>query len=222
MSRYLPALLLIVLSVTSGCAQSPSRWRDQATVALAQIRAKGINEMFPIEYTSVISAVDDGDKFLHDDVDTADDYYRLAVAKSRMLERELAQFQERQAEVKRHRELAEEENKRIQDVKQKEKVGQPAFVPTAPRKSPPESAGDADKTLPLNHTVKRGETLPQIAAQPDVYNDYRLWPLLYRANRDQISDPKHIWPGQVLRIPRNASREELAEARRYSLSKPIR
>jgi nucleoid-associated protein YgaU len=68
----------------------------------------------------------------------------------------------------------------------------------------------------------RGETLPQIAAQSDVYNDLTVWPLLYRANRDQIRDPGHIWPGQVLRIPRNLSREEIAEARRYSQDKPLR
>jgi nucleoid-associated protein YgaU len=79
-----------------------------------------------------------------------------------------------------------------------------------------------EKSLPVYHTVMRGETLPQIAGEPEAYNDQTLWPLLYRANRDQIRDPGHIRPGQVLRIPRNVSREEIAEARRYGQEKPLR
>jgi nucleoid-associated protein YgaU len=66
-----------------------------------------------------------------------------------------------------------------------------------------------------------GETLPLIAAQPEVYGDATLWPLLYRANRDQIRDPRHLWPGQVLRIPRTFSREDLTEARRFAQDKQL-
>jgi nucleoid-associated protein YgaU len=68
----------------------------------------------------------------------------------------------------------------------------------------------------LRYTVRRGETLPQIAARTEVYNDSSLWPLIYRANRDQIRDPKQLWPGQVLKIPRHFSRDEALEAKRYS------
>jgi nucleoid-associated protein YgaU len=31
--------------------------------------------------------------------------------------------------------------------------------------------------------------------------DPTLWPLLYRANRDQIKDPSLLYPGQRLTIP---------------------
>ena len=67
-----------------------------------------------------------------------------------------------------------------------------------------------------SYTVRRGETLPQIAARSEIYNDSSLWPLIYRANRDQIRDPKQLWPGQVLKIPRQFTRDEALEAKRYS------
>ena len=73
--------------------------------------------------------------------------------------------------------------------------------------------------VPTSYTVRRGETLPQISARTEIYNDPTLWPILYRANRDQIRDPKRLWPGQVLVIPRNFSRDEATEARRYSNKK---
>jgi nucleoid-associated protein YgaU len=53
----------------------------------------------------------------------------------------------------------------------------------------------------LVHIVEEGETLWSIAAQPDVYADPYLWPVIYKANRDQIQDPARIYPTQRLRIP---------------------
>ncbi len=79
-------------------------------------------------------------------------------------------------------------------------------------KEPPQS-------LPTSYTVRRGETLPQISARTEIYNDSTLWPIIYRANRDQIRDPKRLWPGQVFVIPRNYTRDEAVEARRYSNKK---
>ena len=64
------------------------------------------------------------------------------------------------------------------------------------------SPKEAPVQLPSTYTVRRGETLPQIAGRTEIYNDATLWPLIYRANRDQIRDPKQLWPGQVLTIPR--------------------
>jgi nucleoid-associated protein YgaU len=49
------------------------------------------------------------------------------------------------------------------------------------------------------HEVRRGETLASIARA--TLGDARLWPALYRANRDQIKDPAVLHPGQRLHVP---------------------
>ena len=49
------------------------------------------------------------------------------------------------------------------------------------------------------HVVRPGESLWRIAAAAT--GDATLWPLLYRANRDQIKDPSLLYPGQRLTIP---------------------
>ncbi len=64
-----------------------------------------------------------------------------------------------------------------------------------------------------NYRVRSGENLFAIAARRKVYGDALLWPLLYKANRDQIKDPQQIYPGQVLTIPRDVSEEEKEKAR---------
>lgn len=49
------------------------------------------------------------------------------------------------------------------------------------------------------HVVEKGETLSKIAAQ--YYGDRRLYPKIFDANRDILSDPDKIKPGQKLLIP---------------------
>lgn len=67
----------------------------------------------------------------------------------------------------------------------------------------------ADETVRAVHEVQPGESLWVIAA--NTIGDPTLWPALYRANRDQIKDPRLLYPGQRLAIPEvdPAQREEV-------------
>ena len=60
--------------------------------------------------------------------------------------------------------------------------------------------GTATATAPATtYTVKAGDTLSAIAKQH--LGDANKYMKIYEANRDQLSDPDKIKPGQVLRIP---------------------
>jgi nucleoid-associated protein YgaU len=54
------------------------------------------------------------------------------------------------------------------------------------------------------YTVKPGDTLSKIAKQ--VLGDGNAYMEIFNANRDQLSDPDKIKPGQVLKIPQPARR----------------
>ena len=57
-------------------------------------------------------------------------------------------------------------------------------------------------TAQSTYTVKPGDTLSKIAKE--MLGDTRAYHEIFEANRDQLSDPDKIKPGQVLRIPSHA------------------
>ncbi len=221
-----PFLLInILFCLVSGCAPALPVWRQDARVVFERARMNGADKLLPDECRSVGETLLLGESLLQDDEpEEADKYFHLAWTKGKLLEVDLLKEKFRLAYIARLKEAAEQRERERQQALQEEHNRllreQAAATEAAEREK--KAKPNKEKPLPDYHTVLRGETLPQIAAQADVYGDQNLWPLLYRANRDQISDPGHIRPGQILRIPRNVSKEEIAEARRYSQEKPLR
>jgi nucleoid-associated protein YgaU len=55
------------------------------------------------------------------------------------------------------------------------------------------------KAATRTYTVESGDSLSAIALS--VYGDAGRWPEIFEANKDQLSNPNLIHPGQKLRIP---------------------
>jgi LysM repeat protein len=67
--------------------------------------------------------------------------------------------------------------------------------PSLPQPQQQAAAAPAART----YEVKSGDSLSKIAKQ--FYGDASKYPKIFEANRDQLSDPDKIKPGQKLRIP---------------------
>jgi nucleoid-associated protein YgaU len=61
------------------------------------------------------------------------------------------------------------------------------------------SGGTATATASKTYTVKAGDTLSKIAKQH--LGDANSYMKIYELNRDQLSNPDMIKPGQVLKLP---------------------
>lgn len=190
-----------------------------------------VQRLMPQEYQSLLETFEHGEAvfYVRRRDDEADAYYLLVLQKGVVLrenlrllkERMLAEERERAAEEAARAEeerLTREAAAAVERQRQQEqlKAAAEARAAQAARTSAPVREREVAPPQPSVYTVRRGETLPQIAARPEIYNDSSLWPLIYRANRDQIRDPKRLWPGQSLRIPRRFSRDEALEAKRFS------
>jgi LysM domain len=210
-----------------GCIMQPPLWRAETKLLLDRAQLNEAAQMVPEEYASVVTALNAADSmFQRGLVDEAELEYKQALTKARMLENRLYAEQlkrstEAQArveadllKVERQRAIFEDQRRLHWEEQQNQVVKSETVQIEAEPK--PEKPIRKEPAPAVNYTVKRGESLPQIASRPEVYGDSQLWPLLYRSNRDQISDPRRIWPGQVLKIPRTMSADEVAEARRYA------
>jgi LysM repeat protein len=101
--------------------------------------------------------------------------------------------------------------------KRMEELGYEIAQQREPSQKPPassEASAPPPESFPTIYVVKKGDTLPSIAARHEIYNDSFMWPLIYKANRDQIKDPRVLYTGQDLKIPREMGLEEIIVARR--------
>jgi len=64
----------------------------------------------------------------------------------------------------------------------------------------------------IMYTVAKGDNLWNISAKDTIYGNPYHWPLIYKANADQIQDPDLIFPGQEFGISRTNSDDEVAKA----------
>jgi len=67
-----------------------------------------------------------------------------------------------------------------------------------------------EEALVKSYTVVKGDCLWRIAKKPEHYGNGFAWPVIYKANRDQIKDPNLIFPKQIFKIP-NLTEEEKAK-----------
>jgi nucleoid-associated protein YgaU len=215
----------LLLCYTAACAPAPARFRDQAAASLERVKGRGGKTIFPAEFKSAMQALQKGDTLLNEkEPADAESYFYLTLMKGALLEKELGEEMARRKEAK----LRAKERKRGQLERRRQEEAARLIEARAEALAQKET-GEVGRRKARSqahpqvsfYTVRHGESLPLIASQLEVYGDRNLWPLIYRANRDQISDPQHIWPGQVLKVPRNLGRDDLEQARRYAQERPL-
>jgi nucleoid-associated protein YgaU len=62
------------------------------------------------------------------------------------------------------------------------------------------------KTYKVRYIPENRDCLWKIAGYKFIYNNARLWPKIYRANKSKIKNPDLIYPGQVFKIPPKKSK----------------
>lgn len=192
-----------------GCAKPPRHELQAARLAVARAYAAGAADLATAEYQAASDALSDGERLAREgNYQMAREILPFAEARAQraiLRAREEQSIRELQ-KIREQQQAVQQESKRPPTESTKKAISIP---PTVKRKTLPEPPPP-----PLTrYVVNEGEVLWGIAARKDVYADPLLWPVIYKANRDQIKDPRRIYPGQVLSIPRGISNAEAQEAR---------
>ncbi len=208
-------VILALAALLGGCASPPREELQAARTALARAYAADAPELAPNEYQDAKEALRDGEELIRrkkyglakEVLPFAEAHAQRAILKAREEQTNLELQKVREQELARAREQAAENTvpvKRPPSEPTKQAISKTLDARPKPKPAP---------LMPSIYKVRGGETLWTIAARQDIYSDALLWPLIYQSNRDQIKDPRQIYPGQQLTIPRRLSEEEKTEAR---------
>ncbi len=218
----LRCLIFITLAVLlCSCAKPPHQELEAAEYMIGKAYSMQADEFAPSEYQAARTALDDGREAIQQsDYNDARDSLKFAVQHAEravVVTEEVKARREAEAKERAAAEEAARQAAQLANLAEKEKVTKPEVPkPTQPKKKPKPKITPAN-----NYNVGNGETLWTISAQPEVYNEGLLWPLLYQANRDQIKDPRQIFPGQTLSIRRDMNQAELDDARQRARESDI-
>jgi len=180
-------MMMLVLGLVAGCASTPEDGAaDQATAEQAIADAKSSNaqaKKMNAEWRDTGKIIASAEAAL------ADGDYAKAI--------ELANKAQRQAETAMKQAKAEEA--RLKDS------GAIAGTSASEDSSSSKQGGAAMSGGENSYEVVGGDNLWNISAKDSIYSNPYQWPLIYKANRDQIKDADLIHPGQVFDIDRSAS-----------------
>lgn len=213
-------IFIAITALLSSCAKPPHQELDAAEYMVGKAYAMQAMEFAPTEYEAARSALADARKSMQDtNYGEARDSLAFSLKHSRRAVVLSKEHQAKRAEEEARRALKEEQAQQAALKAAAEEASRKAQAPPAPPKPAPKVVPKIEPAT--SYIVGEGETLWTISAQPKVYNEGMLWPLLYQANRDQIKDPRQIFPGQVLSIRRDMTSEELDEARQKARESDI-
>jgi nucleoid-associated protein YgaU len=183
--------------------------------------AKQAPEFAPAEYQAARTALNDARAAMQDsDYGDARDSLDFSLQHARRAVVLAEEGQTRRLKEEKEQARSEEEArlKALEERKQKAQVTEKK----KPTPQPKKVVKTKPKVVPANdYAVGDGENLWTISAKPEVYGEGLLWPLLYQANRDQIKDPRQIFPGQSLSIRRDMTEADLEDARQRARESDI-
>jgi nucleoid-associated protein YgaU len=183
--------------------------------------AKQAAEFAPAEYQAARTALNDARAAMQDsDYGDARDSLEFSLQHARRAVVLSEEGQTRLLKKEKEQARSEEEARLKVLEEQKQKAQVTELKKPTPR--PKKIVKTKPKVVPANdYAVGDGENLWTISAKPEVYGEGLLWPLLYQANRDQIKDPRQIFPGQSLSIRRDMTEVDLEDARQRARESDI-
>ncbi len=206
------ALLILGFLLVAGCASRPQVELELVRSEVAKAYARGAKVLAASDYEAASAALHDAENLVYRERygharEVLNQALLYAAKAAAVAEERAAQLEiQRQAELEA-RAVAAKKKLKVVPVQKKPEQAKPQPVPE-PEPPKPEIVY-LDQV-----TVSVGETLFSLSSRRDIYGEPFLWPLIYKANRDQIKDPQQIYEGQVFTIPRDKSQQELDVTRK--------
>lgn len=226
--QLLKGLLLtaVTLAVLAACAKPPVAELAETRRIVAHANASGASQFAPQAYELADKALRSAEeqmekrrfKEAENSLALARNYSSKALELTIKRKQQLEENRQKLLEEEQRKKREEERRRRAElEIKRRQQENERQKVEVEKEVAPPVKTPPPKPKLVAEIEVGPADNLKLIAAKQEVYDDGMLWPLIYKANRDQIKNPKEIFPGQKLVIPRDKSDEEIAAARQEAI-----
>jgi len=230
-------LVFLLIFALFSCARFPEEEVKRAKLEIETMYYADVPKYLPEEWglmRDVWQKIDEAER--QRDREAAMRWYNYVMEKASLFEDMLAEKKQEEEALKKQK---EEERRRLLELEQ-QKLAEKKELPSQPiqtllkeekkevvvsrtrKKSIDDVRYKIEKRYPSFYTVREEESLEEIAELPSIYNDRYYWPLIYKFNRNQVRDPKKLYKGQILRIPRNITMEDIFKAREEAKAKTPR
>jgi len=215
-------ILILVVLVLAGCGPRVSQRVEESRAAVEVARAAGAPSRSPEEFQAAESTLKESQALLAagDAASLSKAEYRAALATvmaksalttarlSTNLEKVQAEAQAAKQEAERARAETDRLQPQVRTVEETARGAQAraerveAQVAELKRQVAAAATPAPSLATYTRYVVKKGDTLPEIAARPEIYGDASQWRRIYEANQDIIGRDHKVKTGQVLMIPK--------------------
>ena len=215
---------VLIAAALAGCAPFVPQGVVGARMAVEAARTAGAPERSPKEFNAAVQALRESESFFAKgdgaDLDFAQEFGEVAItealsAVAAASAKQSADLEKAQAEArtsKQEAERARAEMERLQpQVRTAEEAARAAEaraeraeaqMAELKRQVAPSSQPATPSVSYIRYAVKKGDTLPKIAARPEIYGDAGQWKRIYDANEEIIGRDRKLNIGQILMIPK--------------------
>ena len=203
LAKYLIGILSLVLLLSlSGFAQDEEMTSEEWEAEMSRLAGKKTSLMAEIEALNVdidnLNATLSG---LQDPEECIDELYAIVGATRQDVDNFRNAVNELDGKIRRKEGPKADRQADLDALKMNKISALPEFFDKVHNQMQNALDNWIEKPDVISYTVVRGDHLWGIAKKKEHYGNPFAWPVIYKANREQIKDPDLIYPNQVFKVP---------------------
>lgn len=209
LSKYLIALLALFVVLSAGAFAQEEMTEDEWEAEMSRLRSQ--KDALTTEIANLKSEVDNLKSTLAGMMsyeDCMNELYALVGATKNDVDNYRKAVTELEGKIRRKEGPKADRQKDLDALKTNRISALPEFFDKVHNQMQKSLDNWVEEVQDISYTVVKGDHLWGIARKKEHYGNGFAWPVIYKANRDQIKNPDLIYPKQTFKIPKLTEEEK--------------
>ena len=209
LSKYLIALLALFVVLSASAFAQEDMTEDEWEAEMSRLRSQ--KDALTTEIANLKSEVDNLKSTLAGMMsyeDCLNELYELVGATKNDVDNYRKAITELEGKIRRKEGPKADRQKDLDALKTNRISALPEFFDKVHNQMQKSLDNWVEEVQDISYTVVKGDHLWGIARKKEHYGNGFAWPVIYKANRDQIKNPDLIYPKQTFKIPKLTEEEK--------------